>query len=87
VLRVKSELARLGWRVEQMDSTVFLEEPKVAPHMDAIRRELAQLLGVELSSVSVKAKTFEGIGAIGERRALAAQVAVTVVPSAPGTRS
>lgn len=72
------ELAKLGWAVEHLDSILFLEEPKIAPHSDAIRRNLAQLLNIELSSVSVKAKTMEGLGPIGERKAIAAQVLVTL---------
>jgi 2-C-methyl-D-erythritol 2,4-cyclodiphosphate synthase len=72
------EIHRLGWVVEQIDTILFLEEPKVAPHADAIRRQVAQLLKVELSAVSVKAKTMEGLGPIGERKALAAQAVVTL---------
>ena len=72
------ELSRLGWAVEHVDSILFLEEPKIAPHADAIRRNLAQLLKVDLQAVSVKAKTMEGLGPIGERKALAAQAVVTL---------
>ena len=72
------KISEMGWAVEQVDSILFLEEPKVAPHADAIRRQVAQLLKVELSAVSVKAKTMEGLGPIGERKALAAQAVVTL---------
>ncbi len=75
---VMAEVHRLGWRVHQMDSTIILEEPKLAPHSLEIRKALAQLLGVELSDVSVKAKTMEGLGPIGERRAIAAHTVVTL---------
>lgn len=71
-----AEIKRLGFRVYQVDANLFLEEPKVSPHTDTIRSYLAQALNTELSLVSVKAKTMEGLGPIGERRALAAQVVV-----------
>ena len=70
------EASRLGWRVVQVDSNVFLEEPMLAPYADTIRRHLATLLKIELSDVSVKAKTMERLGPIGERRAVAAEAIV-----------
>ena len=78
VRAVMSEVRRLGWRIAHVDSIIQLEEPKLAPHSEAIRRNTAQLLGVELSQVSLKAKTMEGLGPIGERKAIAAHVAVTL---------
>lgn len=73
------EVRRLGFFVHQIDCTLFLEEPKVSPHTDKIRRNLANLLSTELSQISVKAKTMEGLGPIGERKALAAQVSVVLL--------
>jgi 2-C-methyl-D-erythritol 2,4-cyclodiphosphate synthase len=78
VEKVRRHLAEMGWRVAQVDSIVLLEQPKLAPHMPAIRQNLAQLLNLELSSVSVKAKTMESLGPIGEGKAIAAHAVVTV---------
>lgn len=78
VTSVNEELKRLGWAVYQVDSTVHLEAPKLAPHIDKMRENIASMLSLELSDVSVKAKTGEGIGAIGTRKAIAAQVIVTI---------
>lgn len=72
------EIAKMGYRVGNMDSVVQLEAVKLAPHRDRIRSRLASLLGIELTSISVKAKTMEGLGAIGENRALSAQVTLTL---------
>ena len=77
--RTLEEVRRLGFFVYQIDCTLFLEEPKIAPHTDKIRRNLATLLSTELTEVSVKAKTMEGLGPIGERKALAAQVSVVLL--------
>lgn len=71
-----AEVHRLGFRVKQVDSIVFLEEPKLAPHHVEVRRSLANALGIEMSEISLKAKTMEGLGPIGERKAIAAQVVV-----------
>ena len=75
---VLNEVRKLGWKVSQVDTIVLLEEPKLSPHTDNIRRRIAELLGTELTSVSVKAKTMEGLGPIGERKAIAAHAIVTL---------
>ncbi|MGH9940797.1 MAG: 2-C-methyl-D-erythritol 2,4-cyclodiphosphate synthase [Pyrinomonadaceae bacterium] len=71
------ELARgRGCRVVNVDSNVLLERPKLRPHIEAMREKLAAALGVEISLVSVKAKTGEGVDAVGEWRAVTAQAIV-----------
>jgi 2-C-methyl-D-erythritol 2,4-cyclodiphosphate synthase len=74
--QVMVQVKKLGFRVANIDTNVFLEEPKLAPHSDAIRQNIAKLLGVELSQVSLKAKTMEGLGPVGERRAISASAIV-----------
>lgn len=78
VIEVLEKVKSLGWKINQVDSILFLEEPKVAPHSQNIRHSVAEMLGVELSNVSVKAKTMERLGPIGERKALAAEVIVSL---------
>ena len=78
VVFAEKEARRLGWRVKQLDANVLLEAPKLAPFIDRIREQLAKLLSLELACVSVKAKTMEGLGAVGERLAMAAQVIVVM---------
>jgi 2-C-methyl-D-erythritol 4-phosphate cytidylyltransferase/2-C-methyl-D-erythritol 2,4-cyclodiphosphate synthase len=61
-----------GFSVENVDVSVVLERPKIAPHVAAIRSRVAEALGVEPSRVSVKGKTNEGLDAIGRGEAIAA---------------
>jgi 2-C-methyl-D-erythritol 4-phosphate cytidylyltransferase/2-C-methyl-D-erythritol 2,4-cyclodiphosphate synthase len=63
-------LAEDGWRVSSVDVTVILEQPKLAPFIQAINDALAGALGVD--AISVKAKTNEGVDAIGRGEAIAA---------------
>lgn len=72
-------------RVVQMDSTVVLETPKLGGHKIAIRQSLASLLNLPLDCVSLKAKTAEGLGALGASEAVAASVSVLVQVSTPNT--
>jgi 2-C-methyl-D-erythritol 2,4-cyclodiphosphate synthase len=76
-------LARVAWlaherglQVVNVDSTIMLEEPQLRPHIFSMRENIAEALGVELSSVSVKAKTNEGLDAVGEGLAVSAQAVV-----------
>lgn len=88
VKEVIQKIKTMGYEIHHVDSNIFLEEPKVNPHKDVIRANIAKLLETELSNVSVKAKTMEGLGPIGERAALAAQVVVTLKETSKnGTRS
>jgi 2-C-methyl-D-erythritol 2,4-cyclodiphosphate synthase len=63
------EKVRPAWTVVNVDATVVAEEPKLAPHHEAIRRRLAVRVGTD--RVSVKAKTNEGLGPVGAREAIA----------------
>lgn len=60
-----------GWSVVNVDVTVILEQPKLVPHLPAIRANLAAALGVALDAVSVKGKTNEGMDAVGRGEAIA----------------
>ena len=79
VQEVLKQVQRMGWSVGNVDCIVQLEEPKLAEHSDAIRKSIATLLQTELSQISVKAKTLEGLGPVGEGRAIAAYAVVTLI--------
>jgi len=74
-------LNRAGWRVVNVDVIIFAQEPKLGPVKAAIRRRLAELLGLEPDAVNVKAKTGENVGAIGRAEAIACQ-AVALIDAA-----
>ena len=78
---LRETLARLnqaGWRVVNVDVIVFAQEPKLGPVKAAIRRRLAELLGVAEDRVNVKAKTGEKVGHIGRAEAIACQAIVLI---------
>jgi 2-C-methyl-D-erythritol 4-phosphate cytidylyltransferase/2-C-methyl-D-erythritol 2,4-cyclodiphosphate synthase len=68
-----------GYVVGNVDAVVIAERPRLAPHIDEIRKSLARVLGVEIGSVSVKGKTNEGIGEIGRGEALAVHAVAVLV--------
>lgn len=65
-----------GYRVVNVDATVTLERPRLRPHVVEMRARLAEVLGVAADCVSVKAKTGEGLDAVGEWRAVSVQAVV-----------
>jgi 2-C-methyl-D-erythritol 2,4-cyclodiphosphate synthase len=65
-----------GFSVENVDSIIHLEQPKLRPYIDEMRKGLAEALEIEANCVSVKAKTGEGVDAVGERKAVQADAIV-----------
>lgn len=70
-----------GFDVGNLDVTVILEKPKLAPAVAAMRDNLAGLLHCEASRINLKGKTHEGVDALGENRAVACHAVVLLVPS------
>jgi 2-C-methyl-D-erythritol 2,4-cyclodiphosphate synthase len=70
-----------GWEVSHVDVTVVSGRVAIAPHRRTIRHALAQRLGLDLSAVSVKATSTDGLGFIGRDEGIAATAVVTVEPS------
>ena len=73
-----SLVAAKGGVITHVDVTIICERPKVGPHRDAMKAKIAEILHLELSRVSVKATTTEGLGFTGRREGIAAQAIATV---------
>ncbi|MCC6416745.1 MAG: 2-C-methyl-D-erythritol 2,4-cyclodiphosphate synthase [Gemmataceae bacterium] len=73
-----ARLNRGGWRVVNVDVTIFAQEPKLGPVKGRIRAHLAELLGLAHDAVNVKAKTGEGVGAIGRAEAIGCHAAALI---------
>lgn len=70
---IAARLAEVGYRIVNLDCIVFAEAPKLSPHKLPIRQSLAKILAIPIDAVSVKAKTGEGVDAVGQRVAISAQ--------------
>ena len=78
LLHARDLVAQKGYDIVNIDSTVILERPKLKDFRNAIRVKLADTLGLELGLVSVKFKTAEKVGPVGEGRSAEAQALVTI---------
>lgn len=78
-----SEVTRMlkenGWRIENVDCTVCLETPKIAPHLAKMKEALAKLMNVDVSAVSIKATTNEKLGFIGRQEGLTAYAVALIM--------
>ncbi len=66
-------LDEAGYRVENVDATIIAQAPKMRPHIDTMRQNIAEDLGIELSQVNVKATTEEGLGFTGTGEGISSQ--------------
>ncbi len=77
--QVVARVHAAGWRVGNVDATVVAQQPRLAPHREAMREALAPVLGLELDAVSVKATTTDHLGAMGRSEGIACMAVATVV--------
>jgi 2-C-methyl-D-erythritol 2,4-cyclodiphosphate synthase len=78
VTETVARLNREGFRVVNLDVTIFAQEPKLGPIKQRIRQRVAELLEVEIERVSIKAKTGENVGHIGRGEAIGCHATVLI---------
>ena len=78
-----ARVAAAGWRVVNLDCVIFAQRPKILPHRQRIRERIAEILGVDVAAVWLKAKTGEHVGPIGEELAIGAECVVLVERARP----
>jgi 2-C-methyl-D-erythritol 2,4-cyclodiphosphate synthase len=59
-----------GYELSNLDCMVSLEKPKLRPYVDTMRKRIADIIEVDISKISIKATTFEGLGIVGEGKAI-----------------
>ena len=77
--RVGEMLHEAGWYIVNIDGTIMAERPKMRPHLPAIKLQLADTLNLDISCLNLKAKTNEGLDAVGRGEAIAAQAIALIV--------
>lgn len=75
---VAGMLEARGFRVNNIDATIVAERPKMAPHIPAMTRNIAEAVGADISAVNVKATTTEGLGFAGKGEGIASYAVCTV---------
>lgn len=78
---VATRVRDAGWLLEDADCVVVCEAPKLAPHRDAMRRRLAEAVGVEADRIGLRATTTEGMGFEGRGEGISAHAVVLLAPA------
>ena len=78
--RTRELIGAAGYEAGNLDMTIVLEKPKVAPFIDRIRNEIASCLNIPIERISVKATTSERLGFVGAELGIEAYAVATVVP-------
>ncbi len=68
-----------GWRVNNVDATVIAQAPRIAPHVSAMRANIASDLGIDIDRVNIKGKTTERLGFTGRGEGIAAEAVVLLI--------
>lgn len=76
--QVKQTLSERGWKLVNVDATIIAQAPKLAPFMDAMRKNIAEDLQISAAQVNIKATTTERLGFIGREEGIAAQAVVLI---------
>ena len=79
--RVVTKVREAGWEIVNVDNTLLAQKPKIAPYVPQMRQALADVLGLPVDAVSVKATTTERLGFVGREEGIAAE-AVCLLRSA-----
>lgn len=69
--KVKEIISKLGYEVENIDSTIVAQAPKMSPYIDDMRKNIADALNIDVSQVNVKATTEENLGFTGRKEGIA----------------
>lgn len=78
--KVREVLAQHGWKLGNLDATVIAQAPKMAPHINKMRQNIADCLQTEVGNVSIKATTEEHLGFTGSGEGIAAHAVCLIEP-------
>lgn len=76
---VYKQISDLGYQINNIDSTIILEQPKLRDHIDIMRNVIAKLLDLRVDQISIKAKTSEKVGIVGRGEAAIAEAVVLLI--------
>jgi 2-C-methyl-D-erythritol 2,4-cyclodiphosphate synthase len=74
-----SQVREAGFEISNVDATVIAEQPRIAPHIEAMRAVIGHDLRIPTTSIGIKATTNEGLGAIGRTEGIAALAVATII--------
>ncbi|HIS88060.1 TPA: 2-C-methyl-D-erythritol 2,4-cyclodiphosphate synthase [Candidatus Avigastranaerophilus faecigallinarum] len=77
--KTKKLIEEKGYKINNLDNTIFAQEPKMKPYIPLIREKLSQILEIDKDLISIKAKTMEGQDSVGEKKSISTQSVVLLI--------
>lgn len=68
-----------GYRVNNLDTTIVAQEPKLLPHISSMKQKMGDILGISLDRINIKATTTEGLGFAGRKEGIAAYAVISLI--------
>jgi 2-C-methyl-D-erythritol 2,4-cyclodiphosphate synthase len=78
LLKVKEMLKEAGFEIVNIDTVIIVQQPRITPFKEQIKKRLSEILDLEPERINIKAKTNEGLGEIGKKEAIACWVVVLI---------
>ena len=75
----KKLIEEKGYKINNLDNTIFAQEPKMKPYIPLIQEKLSQILEIDKDLISIKAKTMEGQDSVGEKKSISTQSVVLLI--------
>lgn len=75
----KKFIEEKGYKINNLDNTIFAQEPKMKPYIPLIQEKLSQILEIDKDLISIKAKTMEGQDSVGEKKSISTQSVVLLI--------
>jgi 2-C-methyl-D-erythritol 4-phosphate cytidylyltransferase / 2-C-methyl-D-erythritol 2,4-cyclodiphosphate synthase len=86
--QVREKIEAAGWKILNVDATLLVQQPRISPHFQAMRKNIAESLGLSIDAVNIKATTTEGLNAEGRGEGISAQaIALLTEKSGVGIRN
>ena len=77
--KTKKLIEEKGYKINNLDNTIFAQEPKMKPYIPLIQEKLSQILEIDKDLISIKAKTMEGQDSVGEKKSISTQSVVLLI--------
>lgn len=78
IKKITSLINKNGYEISNIDTSIILEKPKLSPYIEQIRKSVSDIVGIDIRKISIKANTNEGLGPIGDSKAIKA-IAIVLV--------
>ncbi|MDA7950263.1 MAG: 2-C-methyl-D-erythritol 2,4-cyclodiphosphate synthase [Pirellulaceae bacterium] len=75
-----NKVLQAGWKIGNLDTIIFAQKPKLKEYKPLIQKRIAEILGIQMDQINIKAKTGEKVGPVGNEEAIQAEAIILLIP-------